>query len=99
MRRLPPRTTRTDTLCPDTTLFRSLLVGDDQAQAGGTGIDADQMGRATERRDKSFAARAAGRLGRSFADLTLFTPRRRQVEAADEETEQDRKSTRLNSSH
>src|SRR3546814_3978078 len=27
MRRLPPRSTRTDTLCPCTTLFRSLIVG------------------------------------------------------------------------
>src|SRR3546814_8514186 len=27
MRRRPPRTTRTDTLCPNTTLFRSRIVG------------------------------------------------------------------------
>src|SRR3546814_3691328 len=34
MIRRPPRSTRTDTLLPYTTLFRSQLAGDVQAQAG-----------------------------------------------------------------
>src|SRR3546814_5961030 len=32
MNRRPPRSTRTDTLCPDTTLFRSLVGGERRAR-------------------------------------------------------------------
>src|SRR3546814_7230350 len=50
MIRRPPRSTRTDTLFPDTTLFRSLIHGADGAKLskrhGALGVDAyrDEMG-------------------------------------------------------
>jgi hypothetical protein len=64
------------------------LIGDDQAQACGAGIDADEIGGAAERRDKGFAACGPRGLGRGFGNLSLFASRRRKVETADEEAEQ-----------
>src|SRR3546814_3805485 len=46
MIRRPPRSTRTDTLCPYTTRFRS---GDEQAVLGFAGLPRTMMGRANHR--------------------------------------------------
>src|SRR3546814_10661256 len=40
MRRRPPRSTRTDTLCPYTTLFRSSLLGEEEAE-----LEAEELNR------------------------------------------------------
>src|SRR3546814_11962628 len=104
----PPRATRTDTLCPYTTLFRSALVGLHRAEADG---------------DEKLAAvgAAAGKLevlahrahtGRdeevtSVADVKRLQRLRHQhldrlpaeLVAGIAEQMLDRKSTRLNSSH
>src|SRR3546814_14006128 len=82
MRRRPPISTRTDTLLPYTTLFRSLQM---QRALSGLGPD--------EARDEA--------LGRVFHDLTGTSHLRdaRPLLQDRDLVAQDRKSTRLNSSH
>src|SRR3546814_19807432 len=97
MRRLQPRSTRTDTLFPYTTLFRSPGIGElviGPVAAAGVGIEiapdeAHFLDAALQLRDR-VRRRAARRLGK-LAD-------RREV-AGIEVADADRKSTRLNSSH
>src|SRR3546814_9843067 len=99
MLRRPPRSTRTDTLFPYTTLFRSAGGGD----AGGDDLDA--LGLGAEHRGveaQAGVAEAEVGLGAEFDVGSLFRseglvrpqarPVRRRIDA-------DRQSTRLNSSH
>src|SRR3546814_11351898 len=98
MLRRPPRVTRTDTLVPYTTLFRSCVAG-----AGGL-MEDSALPPAPEDEDegRSVLARLLLWFGFGLASLALFAaalvvvldtgPGRRFVA-------EDRKSTRLNSSH
>src|SRR3546814_17890203 len=84
--RRPPIATRTDTLFPDTTLFRS-GVGLDQARAGAVSRDGDVR---------------AVRIGSRCLDAAFAQPRcaaDRVAQAGAVLADADRKSTRLNSSH
>src|SRR3546814_17647080 len=99
MIRRPPRSTRTDTLLPDTTLFRSVragVVGNPVAQralrlvaegAGGTALIVGGVGEDERRRVKALVTRCSS--GQSLVE-TL---------ASHLLLHGDRKSTRLNSSH
>src|SRR3546814_14026893 len=87
--RRPPRSTRTDTLFPYTTLFRS-LVG--FAKIGGhlfRGVEVGDGGREMRLAGRQNGLSAAGEI-----DLVLFGQR-----GDREGVVKDRKSTRLNSSH
>src|SRR3546814_21083959 len=97
MMRRTPRSTRTDTLCPYTTLFRSVLrheVAEGPADrsyglavARLAGVPAGVVKRAEAVLAKLEAGREkTGGLAAGLDDLPLFA-------------EPDRKSTRLNSSH
>src|SRR3546814_19055154 len=89
MIRLPPRSTRTDTLFPYTTLFRSLAVlGLDVGHRVGAALVADQ-----QRVELGEVARAL-RLGADAHEATVG-----RVGPAGGDALGDRKSTRLNSSH
>src|SRR3546814_19709377 len=97
MIRLPPRSTRTDTLFPDTTLFRSGDEADAMLAADGKDfvlhIAFPDRIFALQRGDRRGLRGAAQRFGPGFrkrdvADLALL-----------HQLHQDRKSTRLNSSH
>src|SRR3546814_13161387 len=91
--RRPPRSTRTDTLFPDTTLFRSYLR--DFAAALDARFVAAMGWSATELIDclEGFAFRSGD-------DLTVLRERlRRSFGCNDPALCIDRKSTRLNSSH
>src|SRR3546814_17190219 len=97
MLRPPPRSTRTDTLFPYTTLFRSRVDGMQQMRQGM--MDATQQGNAPERMD----ARVKGMEAMVDA-LKAAKPATEKLYAVldDEQkkiADQDRKSTRLNSSH
>src|SRR3546814_15415046 len=83
MKRLPPRSTRTDTLFPDTTLFRSEEQGGDRRAHRGRGGEFAKPARA----DVEDVVRV-DRQQRVGAG-----------EEHREQIERDRKSTRLNSSH
>src|SRR3546814_11632355 len=86
MIRRPPRSTRTDTLFPYTTLFRSLgLVGAALAQIG----------------QEVFALRAGHQRapGYSVEDHLHETVERHGLRHDADRSRRDRKSTRLNSSH
>src|SRR3546814_18457697 len=100
MIRRPPRSTRTDTLFPYTTLFRSVRVivdhGDDaltRSNLADLGEAALDPGKAVEARCDLFVADThVQRDGyRRERVLNIVAARHRQVK--------DRKSTRLNSSH
>src|SRR3546814_19388557 len=105
MIRLPPRSTRTDTLFPYTTLFRSIAhgAGDEScAVRARTGFGETEAHDHLARRD---ARKPFGLLVRRSVDQKRL---RSEAEAdADDRAErgrtpsqfQDRKSTRLNSSH
>src|SRR3546814_11012326 len=97
MIRRPPRSTRTDTLFPYTTLFRSRRISDDV----GTEIH-----RALENRGRKGIVDDAGdavRLGQPTDMLHVDDIHRRIGRGFEEEDLgvrlEDRKSTRLNSSH
>src|SRR3546814_16567342 len=101
MTRRPPISTRTDTLFPYTTRFRSEIVGiflegDEQVEAARRGRGGD----AAEQREIEGVNRAAILAGAADGDerdrLAAFEAERRGV-AVDDIA--DRKSTRLNSSH
>src|SRR3546814_16676259 len=108
MIRLPPRSTRTDTLFPYTTLFRSLpgLLeegGVDRARILGVGVALpDDLGRiALPHRPKEYDAWDAIDLGALLGEV-LPWPLHADNDAASAalgEVHLDRKSTRLNSSH
>src|SRR3546814_15809444 len=85
MIRRPPRSTRTDTLFPYTTLFRSSKKAD--RQTGSSGGPARRRATSVLRRGRSIRnpARRRGRKGRACL--------------CGRNVEIDRKSTRLNSSH
>src|SRR3546814_20210178 len=88
MIRRPPRSTRTDTLFPYTTLFRSVLL---RKRAGG----ARQTGgpRGTPGLSRRAVQRSASDLRAVFRSRPRGGGRQRAPDQA------DRKSTRLNSSH
>src|SRR3546814_12127268 len=100
MRRQPPRSTRTDTLLPHTTLFRS-------AGCGGGSSDGDTAGASAEPDQATTPSGPSRKLKLGFIALTdaapiimakelgLYAERGLDVEVI----KQDRKSTRLNSSH
>src|SRR3546814_6865023 len=102
MIRRPPRSTRTDTLFPYTTLFRSLelvgkldLLGDGDAVLG----DARRAERLVE--DDVAALRAQGHLHRIGENVDAVQHPRAGVGGKSDflRSHGDRKSTRLNSSH
>src|SRR3546814_21038063 len=99
MIRRPPRSTRTDTLFPYTTLFRSAVLDGGQTAWNDEyrfrrvdGSYAEILDRGHVIRDEH--GRAVRMIG-AMLDLT----RVRAAEAALRQSEEDRKSTRLNSSH
>src|SRR3546814_11971675 len=97
MIRRPPRATRTDTLFPYTTLFRSVHAGRDHVLRD---VEAERLVRLQERSAERDVAGQADGVGPAVdGGLQL----RRQVGRAggsgDHLVLQDRKSTRLNSSH
>src|SRR3546814_3478124 len=101
MIRRPPRSTRTDTLFPYTTLFRSLAIAelDFAAQAV-----AESVAEGTDRRpvvvqvDASKIAVGIARHGDAAGTADVGTLRLRERRGGSR-AERDRKSTRLNSSH
>src|SRR3546814_3298741 len=104
MIRLPPRSTRTDTLFPYTTLFRS---ADREIEAFDTAREADahpaiarlaaeRLGEQAVGLDPAGAAQCDGRLGRILEQLV---ERLQRLRVGLRRLERDRKSTRLNSSH
>src|SRR3546814_9513176 len=97
MIRPPPRSTRTDTLFPYTTLFRSLtetkrLLGDVGTYAGDATPSGLADAIATLLRDDALRLEK-GRRSRSLADSDFSWDKEKNSLLA------DRKSTRLNSSH
>src|SRR3546814_7979286 len=113
MIRRPPRSTRTDTLFPYTTLFRSRFGPRQRAQLSGTAralvADAHRLpsrrrcrakrlaGTARARRQVNDNAGAGGALHLSFR--TRDRPWETTRRSASLQRRADRKSTRLNSSH
>src|SRR3546814_5311747 len=98
MIRRPPRSTRTDTLFPYTTLFRSFGAHADDALAIVNqffGADAGMQRDTTIERALD-EVRGQPRTG---AALIIAEPLRHHVEVPLHHVGQDRKSTRLNSSH
>src|SRR3546814_1022688 len=100
MIRRPPRATRTDTLFPYTTLFRSGLGDIEGAVSRDGGYEADH-GRRFPVCLKAPLVRIAG--GRGAVYFGAHDPRHHLecggIAHAADKAEQDRKSTRLNSGH
>src|SRR3546814_15640192 len=98
MIRRPPRSTRTDTLFPYTTLFRSMARGEASAVADAVRQPAVEEGflarAAFGEGDVAFALQ---RLHRAQQHGLAAPPAR--LQQAVERRQGDRKSTRLNSSH
>src|SRR3546814_3347607 len=99
MLRRPPRSTRTDTLFPYTTLFRSRFVGgkavrplNDRQHAGTK--DRRPFGDVIGRRARGVPVLCTGRVGIGEQVSHWPSPSARLPNA-----NKDRKSTRLNSSH
>src|SRR3546814_20972874 len=69
MRRRPPRSTRTDTLFPYTTLFRSKLIGDTPSKPFG---GRDEIAWSPDGRFIYFAMRQAGRIEALSTNLDIF---------------------------
>src|SRR3546814_19932177 len=91
MIRRPPRSIRTDTLCPYTTLFRSGLGLDDRGHLTDERGDDDPSAGHGEQR---LRADAGGRRDAGGDALAV-----QRLEKRCQGVEKDRKSTRLNSSH
>src|SRR3546814_16322268 len=97
MIRRPPRSTRTDTLFPYTTLFRSVRAAVEELNEPALQRDADDEERDRHQHD---CVAEADALRQENGEI-----RRDQIERAvgevdhAERAEEDRKSTRLNSSH
>src|SRR3546814_8348534 len=110
MIRRPPRSTRTDTLFPYTTLFRSRQAGFGGNSGPGKNHDvANVVHRrhqaAENKRGKAMTRigliGAGGRMGRAIAQVIAATPDTEIAGGVDrpDAISVDRKSTRLNSSH
>src|SRR3546814_14360373 len=87
----PPRSTRTDTLFPYTTLFRSgreAHGGDSEDRPSGAHVPGDEADGQGGKRRQLQARQSAREVG--------ALPRQQRTDRHEEE---DRKSTRLNSSH
>src|SRR3546814_1355695 len=111
MIRRPPRSTRTDTLFPYTTLFRSAAVGEARIEPREIEI-AERVEPVVDRHDHAITARGEGvavverigdaavRIG-AAVDVEHHRPVRARAGLGrpDVEEQTDRKSTRLNSSH
>src|SRR3546814_13514821 len=106
MLRRPPRSTRTDTLFPYTTLFRSghvapsldleriaLRLGEFPALAAEGGTETCEIERALPAGDDDRGDRVSGEIGERAAFA------HEAIDAEDQRHAGDRKSTRLNSSH
>src|SRR3546814_17014054 len=102
MLRRPPRSTRTDTLFPYTTLFRS-VVGGPHIGAAPVGRDERPVLDRQDERAKAGFGHVPGLFGGKDDGAVPLgpPPLREQVERAIDQIplEADRKSTRLNSSH
>src|SRR3546814_12957318 len=100
MIRRPPRSTRTDTLCPYTTLFRSEPASVQLHHAGRLrrAAEIDQL-LAAQHQAADVAVVAARRVLEAEAALESQPPIRAAVQAHAGCVHGDRKSTRLNSSH
>src|SRR3546814_11793078 len=101
MRRRPPRSTRTDTLFPYTTLFRSGFVFDSHAEGtpGGSGKVFDWR-RLPANLDKPMLLSGGLDPGNVFEAIATALPWGVDVSSGVESAPGiDRKSTRLNSSH
>src|SRR3546814_18514436 len=99
MSRRPPRSTRTDTLVPSTTLFRSAVLSEgglERRVVAGLGPDGSSSSEAGDPIAATVydARTATAIVGRT--DLVAQVPRLFALKNANRE---DRKSTRLNSSH
>src|SRR3546814_14967783 len=108
MIRRPPRSTRTDTLCPYTTLFRSrgMRVGAPEMKKQGKGAIVNMSSVQSLAGFKGWAAYAAAKGGinaltqQAAVDLAPFGIRVNAVAPGTIMTPlKDRTSTRLNSSH
>src|SRR3546814_1498352 len=104
MIRRPPRSTRTDTLFPYTTLFRSEAVHGDAVGGEVVGEAARHGGDGALRRRRVQPVLDAG-MRREAADVEdraaagRADMRRRRLGAEERALDRDRTSTRLNSSH
>src|SRR3546814_13174659 len=101
MIRRPPRSNRTDTLFPYTTLFRSLIAAEADGQSGhGLSRVAAYAGQAKSGKVDGHAVPKVEELSESAvridAGAGFAFPA---LERARTELREDRKSTRLNSSH
>src|SRR3546814_4401312 len=106
MRRLPPRSTRTDTLFPYTTLFRSAEGGDrDAGRLGDADGVADlHLAAVGQARGDHVLGDVARGVGGRAVDLGRVLAGERAAAVAGPaavgvDDDLDRKSTRLNSSH
>src|SRR3546814_16568139 len=88
MQRLPPRSTRTDTLFPYTTLFRS----DEDTKSGLDYADTIELLRSDEYQEMK-NIRIIGLMG-----IASNTPNTKMIKEEFHDLKVDRKSTRLNSS-
>src|SRR3546814_10945465 len=100
MIRRPPRSTRTDTLFPYTTLFRSFRVGDGAEM----GIFGDQAAQVVPHAGNDAPALGLGHVGKRDGEVLQRAAADRQPAAdlarqPDAQVGGDRKSTSLNSSH
>src|SRR3546814_9883154 len=98
MIRRPPRSTRTDTLFPYTTLFRSILPAVASVHDAAAGGAADRAPAAGEAAGAEQPLAAPGRGGGARRPLAR-RPGRLDDLLVRPGLSQDRKSTRLNSSH
>src|SRR3546814_20777999 len=97
MRRRPPRSTRTYTLCPDTTLFRSRWIRSIFWISVLDNVTINQLRAFVAVCDQGSFSGAARKLGRAQSAISHAV---KALESAfDVELFEDRKSTRLNSSH
>src|SRR3546814_6152123 len=109
MRRLPPRSTRTDTLFPYTTLFRSpgatVKEAPSTARMGPWGVANSTQRFSTERSVMAGLVPDAEAFGKAVAEQAEAEGQQDDGEAGKEadppcsSEEVERKSTRLNSSH
>src|SRR3546814_19878431 len=100
MYRRPPRSTRTDTLVPDTTLFRSDRVRQGLPETGPAGTAVELGLRRKQRLPAAGAGIGAGAvLVVQGAGIGPFGVGLAQYRILRRGQQRDRKSTRLNSSH
>src|SRR3546814_13411625 len=99
MLRRPPRSTRTDTLCPYTTLFRSDAVSNVQVGEGGAGTFSD--GKLTTRVHDPRMREVLELVVEAGAPPEIQYLHKPHIgtDKLREVVKKDRKSTRLNSSH